>query len=206
MSGLFITFEGGEGVGKSTMIARAEEYFRSQGSEVILTREPGGTRLAERIRELVLGPEHSELSATCELLLVFAARAQHLEELIRPALRQGKVVLCDRFTDASWAYQGGGRGQSAELIAALEQGVHGDLQPDLTLLLDLAVEEGLRRMQARGEADRIEQESVAFFSRVREAYLQRAGQFPRRVVVIDASQDIDMVWADIKHVLVSRTT
>lgn len=205
MSGLFITFEGGEGVGKSTMIAKAGEYFRNQGREVVLTREPGGTRLAERIRELVLGPEHTGLSATSELLLVFAARAQHLAELIRPALRQGKVVLCDRFTDASWAYQGGGRGQSAEWIAALEQGVHGDLQPDLTLLLDLDVAEGLRRMQARGEADRIEQESVSFFERVRAAYLQRAEQFPQRLVTIDASQDIDSVWADIKHVLVSRT-
>lgn len=205
MSGLFVTFEGGEGAGKSTMIARAEQYFRSQGRQVIMTREPGGTRLAERIRELVLGPEHSELSAPSELLLVFAARAQHLSELIRPALQQGKVVLCDRFTDASWAYQGGGRGQPAEFIAALEQGVHGDLQPDLTLLLDLPVDEGLKRMQARGEADRIEQESVAFFERVRTAYLQRARQYPGRMVVVDASQDIETVWADIRNVLDSRT-
>lgn len=205
MSGLFVTFEGGEGAGKSTMIARAEQYFRSQGRQVIMTREPGGTRLAERIRELVLGPEHSELSAPSELLLVFAARAQHLSELIRPALQQGKVVLCDRFTDASWAYQGGGRGQPAEFIAALEQGVHGDLQPDLTLLLDLPVDEGLKRMQARGEADRIEQESVDFFERVRAAYLQRTRQFPERMVVVDASQDIETVWADIRNVLDSRT-
>lgn len=205
MSGLFVTFEGGEGAGKSTMIARAEQYFRSQGRQVIMTREPGGTRLAERIRELVLGPEHSELSAPSELLLVFAARAQHLSELIRPALQQGKVVLCDRFTDASWAYQGGGRGQPAEFIAALEQGVHGDLQPDLTLLLDLPVDEGLKRMQARGEADRIEQESVDFFERVRAAYLQRTRQFPKRMVVVDASQDIETVWADIRNVLDSRT-
>ncbi|HKX54833.1 MAG TPA: dTMP kinase, partial [Xanthomonadales bacterium] len=187
------------------MITRAEQYFRSQGREVILTREPGGTRLAERIRELVLGPEHNELSATSELLLVFAARAQHLAELIRPALQQGQVVLCDRFTDASWAYQGGGRGQPAEFIAALEQGVHGDLQPDLTLVLDLPVDEGLRRMQARGEADRIEQESVAFFERVRATYLQRARQYPERMVVVDASQDIETVWLDIRKILDSRT-
>jgi dTMP kinase len=205
MNGLFVTFEGGEGAGKSTMIARAEQYFRSQGREVILTREPGGTRLAERIRELVLGPEHDDLSAASELLLVFAARAQHLAELIRPALQQGQVVLCDRFTDASWAYQGGGRGQPAEFIAALERGVHGDLQPDLTLLLDLPVDEGLKRMQARGEADRIEQESVAFFERVRAAYLQRARQYPERMVVVDANQDIEAVWADIRNVLDSRT-
>jgi dTMP kinase len=206
VSGFFVTFEGGEGAGKSTMIARADQYFRSLGREVILTREPGGTPLAERIRGLVLGPEHDELAPASELLLVFAARAQHLAELIRPALLKGKVVLCDRFTDASWAYQGGGRGQPAEFIAALEQAVHGDLQPDLTLLLDLPVDEGLKRMQARGRADRIEQESVAFFERVRSEYLRRARQFPRRMVVVDASQEIEAVWVDIKNILDSMIT
>jgi dTMP kinase len=205
MSGLFITFEGGEGAGKSTMITRAVEYFRSRGRDVVLTREPGGTPLAERIRELVLGPDHDELSPDCELLLVFAARAQHLAELIRPALQQGKVVLCDRFTDASWAYQGGGRGQSPEFIAALEQAVHGDLQPDLTLLLDLQVGDGLLRMQARGKADRIEQESLAFFERVRATYLQRARQFSQRMVIIDASKDIETVWGEIKATLDTKT-
>lgn len=204
MKGLFITFEGGEGAGKSTMIARAADYFRQRNREVVLTREPGGTPLAEQIRELVLGPEHDQLAPAAELLLVFAARAQHLAEKIRPALQQGKVVLCDRFTDASWAYQGGGRGQPSGFIAALEQGVHGDLQPDLTLLLDLPVQQGLQRMQARGEADRIEQESSAFFERVRAMYLQRAQAFPQRIVTLDASADLETVWAAIRRELDSR--
>ncbi len=204
MKGMFITFEGGEGAGKSTMIARAAEYFRQRGREVLLTREPGGTPLAELIRELVLGPEHEPLAPATELLLVFAARAQHLAEKIRPALEQGKVVLCDRFTDASWAYQGGGRGQPLEFIAVLEQGVHGDRQPDLTLLLDLPVPLGLKRMQARGEVDRIEQESLAFFERVRAMYLQRARQYPQRIVIIDASQEVEQVWAAIRDVLNRR--
>lgn len=201
MKGWFITFEGGEGAGKSTMIQRAGEYFEAQGREVILTREPGGTRLSETIRQLVLSKDYPELCAEAELLLVFAARAQHLGELIRPALAKGCVVLCDRFTDASWAYQGGGRGQSAPFIAALEQAVHGDLQPDLTLLLDLPVESGLQRMSSRGEIDRIEQESLAFFERVRAVYLDRARQFPERFRLINAARDIDSVWVDIKQEL-----
>lgn len=199
MKGLFITFEGGEGAGKSTMIERARDYFQARGREVLLTREPGGTRLSERIRELVLGQEFPELCAEAELLLVFAARAQHITEVLRPALLQGKVVLCDRFTDASWAYQGGGRGQSAEFIAMLEKTVQVELQPDLTLLLDLPVATGLERMLARGEIDRIEQESLGFFERVRTAYLQRAEQFPQRFRVIDASQGITAVWDEIER-------
>lgn len=206
MKGLFISFEGGEGAGKSTMIEKARDYFEAQGRVVLLTREPGGTPLAEEIRELVLGKKFPELCAQTELLLVFAARAQHLHELIIPALEQGKVVLCDRFTDASWAYQGGGRGQPAEFITMLEQGVQGELQPDLTLLLDLPVAMGLRRMASRGEADRIEQESLDFFERVRAAYLQRARQFPLRFRVIDASRDIAGVWADIRHALETTTS
>jgi dTMP kinase len=201
MKGLFITFEGGEGAGKSTMIERARDYFVSNGREVTLTREPGGTRLAEKIREMILGPEHGNLCAEAELLLVFAARAQHLHELIRPSLAQGHVVLCDRFTDASWAYQGGGRGQDAAFIAALEQGVHGDLQPDITLLLDLPVEVGMKRMANRGKTDRIEQESMNFFERVRTAYLQRAKNDPERFRVIDAAQDMPSVWEQIEHTL-----
>jgi len=201
VKGLFITFEGGEGAGKSTMIQKASEYFLEQGREVILTREPGGTRLSEIIRKLVLDKEYPELCAEAELLLVFAARAQHVSELIRPALDKNVVVLCDRFIDASWAYQGGGRGQPAEFIAVLEQAVHGDLQPDLTLLLDLPVESGLQRMSARGEIDRIEQESLAFFERVRATYLSRAQQFPGRFRLINAAQEIDSVWADVKQAL-----
>jgi dTMP kinase len=205
MKGLFITIEGGEGAGKSTMIEKAREYFQAQGREVLLTREPGGTPLAESIRELVLGKNFPELCAATELLLVFAARAQHIAELIRPALQHGKVVLCDRFTDASWAYQGGGRGQPAEFIAMLEHAVQGELQPDLTLLLDLPANAGLARMARRGEADRIEQESLDFFERVRAMYLQRAQLFPQRFRVINAAQDRAAVWADIKRALESST-
>jgi dTMP kinase len=201
MKGLFITFEGGEGAGKSTMIERARDYFAANGREVTLTREPGGTRLAEKIRKMILGPEHGNLCAEAELLLMFAARAQHLHELIRPGLAQGHVVLCDRFTDASWAYQGGGRGQAQPFIAALEQGVHGDLQPDITLLLDLPVEVGMKRMANRGKTDRIEQESKDFFERVRAAYLQRAKNDPKRFRVIDAAQDMPSVWGQIEQVL-----
>jgi len=201
MKGRFITFEGGEGAGKSTMINRARTYFEGLGREVVLTREPGGTPLAERIRSLVLGNEFPELCAQSELLLVFAARSQHLQERIRPALLQGKIVLCDRFTDASWAYQGGGRGQPEGFIAALEQAVHGDLQPDLTLLLDVPVNVGLQRMLARGEIDRMEQESVDFFERVRSVYLQRAIQFPGRFRVIDAQLDIAAVWTAVEQAL-----
>ncbi len=201
MKGWFITFEGGEGAGKSTMIEKARAHFQGLGREVELTREPGGTPLAERIRALVLGKEFPELCAEAELLLVFAARAQHLHERIRPALKQGKIVLCDRFTDASWAYQGGGRGQPAEFIAALEQSIHGDLQPDLTLLLDLPVAIGLQRMAARGEIDRMEQESVDFFERVRSVYLQRANLFPDRFRVINAQRDISEVWAAVEQAL-----
>jgi dTMP kinase len=201
VKGSFITFEGGEGAGKSTMIEKARAWFEQRGRQVVLTREPGGTPLAERIRELVLGKEFPELCAEAELLLVFAARAQHLRERVRPALAEGKVVLCDRFTDASWAYQGGGRGQPAEFIAALEQGVHGDLQPDLTLLLDVPVAVGLQRMLARGEIDRIEQESRDFFERVRSMYLQRARQFPGRFRVIDAQQEVAEVWAEVELAL-----
>lgn len=201
MKGLFITFEGGEGAGKSTMIQKACEYFQARSRAVVLTREPGGTRLSETIRKLVLGKEYPELCAEAELLLVFAARAQHLTELIRPALDKGCVVLCDRFTDATWAYQGGGRGQSAQFIAALEQAVHGDLQPDLTLLLDLPVESGLQRMASRGDIDRIEEESLVFFERVRAAYLSRARQFPERFRLINADQEIDSVWAEVRQSL-----
>jgi dTMP kinase len=201
MKGTFITFEGGEGAGKSTMIGKACSWFEQRGRQVLLTREPGGTPLAERIRELVLGKEFPELCAEAELLLVFAARAQHLHERVRPALAEGKVVLCDRFTDASWAYQGGGRGQPNAFLAALEQGVHADLQPDLTLLLDVPVDVGLQRMLARGEIDRIEQESKDFFERVRSVYLLRAREFPERFRVIDAQQDVAAVWAEVELAL-----
>ena len=204
MRGRFITFEGGEGAGKSTMIGRCREWFAAKGAEVLVTREPGGTYLAEKMRAIVLDREHGELSPVAELLLVFASRAQHLDELIRPALARGTTVLCDRFTDATWAYQGAGRGLPPEVIGALEQAVHGDLQPDITLLLDLPVELGLKRISGRGLADRLEQESPAFFERVRQNYLQRAASAPHRFAVIDASHDAASVWNQIEQVLRER--
>jgi dTMP kinase len=203
MRGRFITFEGGEGAGKSTMIRRSQVWLEEQGFAVRQTREPGGTELAEKIREIVLEKEHSDLCATAELLLVFASRAQHLEELIRPTLQAGTNVLCDRFTDATWAYQGAGRGMPGSIIATLEKTVHGDLQPDLTLLLDLPVKLGMQRVSGRGESDRIERESFDFFERVRQNYLQRAFSNDR-FVVIDASGDEESVWTQVRQALKPR--
>jgi dTMP kinase len=193
VSGLFITLEGPEGAGKSTNREYLAEHLRAQGVDVVLTREPGGTPLAERIRELLLAPSDEKMDADTELLLVFAARAQHLAEVIRPALARGAVVLCDRFTDATYAYQGGGRGLSLERIATLEQFVQGDLRPDLTLVFDLPVEIGLSRAAARGRLDRFEQEGQAFFEAVRQAYLARAQAAPQQYTLIDASQSLVQV-------------
>ena len=204
MKGLFITVEGGEGAGKSTQMQRIASWLSQRGRAVIQTREPGGTRLAETLRSILLDRENDGLSGLAELLLMFASRAQHLEELIRPTLARGDTVLCDRFTDATWAYQGGGRGLPGEQIAALEALVHGDLQPDLTLLLDLPAEEGLRRAAERGESDRFESESLLFFERVRSSYLERAGSQPKRFAVIDAAPDVDTVWREIETVLAAR--
>jgi dTMP kinase len=170
----------------------------------VRTREPGGTQLAETLREILLDKRNASLSSLTELLLMFASRAQHLDELIRPALQRGDTVLCDRFTDATWAYQGGGRGLPSSEIAALEQLVHGDLQPDLTLLLDLPVDEGMGRAARRGESDRFERESLPFFERVRTAYLDRASAEPGRFAVIDAAGDVHEVWQQIQKVLQGR--
>lgn len=204
MKGRFITIEGGEGAGKSTMMSRVADWISAAGHKVISTREPGGTVLAEKLRDLLLDHNNLALSGQAELLLMFAARAQHLEELIRPALARGDWVLCDRFTDATWAYQGGGRGLPHQDIEALETLVHGGLQPDLTLLLDLPVEMGLQRASARSQADRFERESLEFFERVRAAYLERARSRPDRFAVIDASQDMEDVWSQISSVLPQR--
>nr|WP_079784141.1 dTMP kinase [Pseudomonas sp. LPH1] len=203
MTGLFITLEGPEGAGKSTNREYLAERLREQGIDVLLTREPGGTPLAERIRELLLDPSDEPMAADAELLLVFAARAQHLQQVIRPALAKGSVVLCDRFTDATYAYQGGGRGLSIERIAQLEQFVQGELRPDLTLIFDLPVEIGLARAAARGRLDRFEQEGRGFFEAVRQAYLQRAEQAPQRYRVLDAGQSLAQVQADIDALLPS---
>jgi len=204
LPGRFITIEGGEGAGKSTMMERVAGWLETHGHRVVRTREPGGTALAEKLRDILLDRNSDGLADQAELLLVFAARAQHLAELIRPALRRGETVLCDRFTDATWAYQGGGRGLPAREIATLEELVHGDLQPDLTLLLDLPVEQGLRRASNRSVSDRFEIESLAFFERVRAAYLERAATADGRFARIDASGAIERVWAQVERVLEER--
>ncbi|MDH4608152.1 dTMP kinase [Pseudomonas sp. BN102] len=201
MSGLFITLEGPEGAGKSTNRDYLAQRLRDQGVEVLLTREPGGTPLAERIRELLLAPSDEPMAVDTELLLMFAARAQHLEAVIKPALARGAVVLCDRFTDATYAYQGGGRGLPEERIALLERFVQGDLRPDLTLVFDLPVEIGLSRAAARGRLDRFEQEQRSFFEAVRQTYLRRAQSTPERYRVIDASVPLADVQDSLDRLL-----
>ncbi|MCI9873257.1 dTMP kinase [Pseudomonas atacamensis] len=201
MTGLFITLEGPEGAGKSTNREYLAERLRAAGIEVLLTREPGGTPLAERIRDVLLTPADEEMHPDAELLLVFAARAQHLAEVIRPALARGAVVLCDRFTDSTYAYQGGGRGLSLERIATLETFVQGDLRPDLTLIFDLPVEIGLARASARGRLDRFELEGRAFFENVRNAFLKRAEADPSRYVRIDAGQPLAKVQQSLDTLL-----
>ncbi|TLP72034.1 dTMP kinase [Pseudomonas nitroreducens] len=201
MTGLFITLEGPEGAGKSTNREYLAERLRERGIEVQLTREPGGTPLAERIRELLLDPSDEKMAVDTELLLVFAARAQHIAQVIRPALERGAVVLCDRFTDATYAYQGGGRGLPVERIAQLEGFVQGGLRPDLTLVFDLPVEIGLSRAAARGRLDRFEQEGRAFFEAVRNTYLERARAEPGRYHILDAAQSLAEVQRDLDKLL-----
>ncbi|PZN29853.1 MAG: dTMP kinase [Proteobacteria bacterium] len=200
--GRFITIEGGEGVGKSTQIGALRDWLAGKGLEVVVTREPGGTPRAERIRELLLAVDPEPMPATCELLLMFAARATHLQNLIVPALERGAWVICDRFTDATYAYQGAGRGIDLEQIATLETLVQGTLRPDLTLLLDAPVELGAARARQRnaqsGHSDRFEQEQRAFFERVRAAYLARAQREPARFAVIDATGEREAVAAAIR--------
>lgn len=197
--GLFITLEGGEGVGKSTNLAVIAEILTEHQIEHISTREPGGTDLAERIRALLLETHEESMQPMTELLLVFAARAQHIETVIKPALARGQWILCDRFTDATYAYQGAGRGMNTGLIQQLETIVQQELRPDLTILLDIDPEVGMQRAQQRGELDRFELESIDFFNTVRSAYLQRAVEDPLRFRVVDASQSI----SDVKQELVS---
>jgi len=185
--GKFITLEGGEGAGKSTLLAGLQKHLAAQGVDLVQTREPGGTPLGESVRAIVLDPSRRDMCAESELLLMFASRAQLVRECIEPALAAGKWVLCDRFTDASYAYQGGGRGMPVERIAGLESWATDGLTPDLTLLLDLPVATGRARAAGRGEADRIEVEADVFFERVRAAYRARAVAEPDRFRVIDAS-------------------
>lgn len=201
MTGRFITIEGGEGAGKSTAQSFLAEKLTAQGISVLQTREPGGTPLAEAIRRNLLSVDEEAPVEMAELLLVFAARAQHLTKVIEPALNQGQWVLCDRFTDATYAYQGAGRGLSAELIGKLESLVQGDRRPDTVILLDMPPEIGLVRARARGALDRFEQEDQAFFERVRQGYLERADQFPDRYVVVDAAQNLIDVQKSLEAVM-----
>ncbi len=199
--GHFITVEGGEGAGKSSNLAFIQSLLEAAGKQVLFTREPGGTPLGEAIRDLLLGHRHSGMADETELLLMFAARAEHLQRKILPALERGVWVLCDRFTDASFAYQGAGRGVALEKITILQELVQGSLRPDLTLLLDLPVQTGLQRAGRRSEPDRFESEAQAFFEKVRAGYLQIAEIEPRRVQVIDASPALSEVQAQIKGVI-----
>ena len=199
--GKFITLEGSEGVGKTTNLEFVYRYLESAGIESVQTREPGGTPLAEELREILLAVREETMSAQAELLMMFAARSQHLDQVIEPHLAAGRWVICDRFTDATYAYQGGGRGVDEDQIAALEALVHGDLQPDLTLYLDLAPEIASQRIAQR-KADRFELEKRAFFERVRASYLHRAERY-KRFAVIDASVTLAEVQNRIAEVLQS---
>ena len=201
MTGRFITIEGGEGAGKSTAQTFLADKLAAQGVSVLQTREPGGTPLAEAIRRNLLSVDEEAPVEMAELLLVFAARAQHLAKVIEPALEQGQWVLCDRFTDATYAYQGAGRGLSAELIGKLEALVQGDRRPDTVILLDMPPQIGLDRARARGALDRFEQEEQAFFERVRQGYLERAAAFPDRYAVVDAAQELSDVQKSLETVM-----
>jgi len=201
MRGMFITVEGIEGVGKTTNMEYLQQTITAAGRELVVTREPGGTPLGEAIRGLLLDPQYKGMDPDCELQLMFAARAEHLDKVIRPAIEAGRWVLCDRFTDATYAYQGGGRGLDTGKIAALEQLVQGDFRPDLTLLLDVPVEVGLARAGNRSAPDRFEQEKVDFFERVRQAYLDMAARHDGRYRVIDAGQSLDRVQEQLAEVL-----
>jgi len=199
--GIFITLEGVEGAGKSTNIPFISGLLERAGQTVVQTREPGGTKLGERIRSILLDPDPGlAIDPESELLLMFAARAQHFHEVILPALQSGKTVLCDRFTDASFAYQGAGRGIPIGKIAQLQSWLQGDLRPDLTLIFDIDVEAGLKRANNRGNPDRFEQEKIDFFQRIRSYYLQRASQ-RERYQVIDTSGDIASVEAQLENVI-----
>ncbi len=199
--GYFISIEGVEGVGKSTNLAYVQELLTRHEIDFVTTREPGGTEISEKIRALLLDKTNVGMTTKTELMLVFAARSQHLETLIEPAIASGQWVITDRFTDSTYAYQGGGRGMPEQLIAELDEFAIGCYQPDLTLLLDLPTDIGLARAGQRGELDRFESESAAFFNRVRDAFLARARLQPHRFRVIDASQDIESVQAEIKVAL-----
>lgn len=199
--GLFITFEGVEGAGKTTNIEFIADEIQKTGREFVLTREPGGTKTGEAIRHVLLSKDLPEMHHDTELLLMFAARAEHLQRIILPALNAGKWVLCDRFTDASYAYQGGGRGIDIARIATLEQWVQGDLRPDYTFLFDLDADTGMSRVRSRGETDRFEQQHIDFFNRVRQQYLKLAADNKERYRIIQAQHDLETVQQQISEIL-----
>jgi len=199
--GRFITFEGIEGAGKSTQIATLADWLTSKGIDVVLTREPGGTVVGEAIRTVLLDKELPAMHESTELLLMFAARAEHLEKVIKPALNKGSWVLCDRFTDASFAYQGGGRGMDVDRIDILKLWVQQSMQPDITLLFDLSPEIGLERSEKRGPKDRFENEALSFFARVRQAYLQLANVDAARYIILDAEKNLEEVSQQMFHCL-----
>lgn len=202
MNGKFITIEGIEGAGKSTQLTFIQQYFAEQNQSITVTREPGGTELGEQIRELLLTPRSQGMASDTELLLMFAARAEHIEQIIQPALCRGEWVLSDRFTDATFAYQGGGRGIAQQRITEIADWTLKDLKPDLTLLFDLPVEVGQQRVLSRNESiDRFEQEKVDFFQRIRDCYLERAKQDPSRIKVIDANHSIADIQTQITAIL-----
>jgi dTMP kinase len=198
MRSRFITLEGIEGAGKSTQLEVVRACLEGQGVSVMTSREPGGAAIAERIRSVLLDPKSRGMTADTELLLMFAARAEHLAQSILPALRQGTWVVCDRFTDATYAYQGGGRGIDIDRIALLEDYVQGSLRPDLTILLDLDVSAGLGRAGKRSAPDRFESETIRFFEAVRQAYLERAARYPERIRVIDARASVSAVGEQVR--------
>jgi len=201
--GKFITFEGIDGAGKSTHLAWAADLLHGRGVSVVVTREPGGTILGEKLRQVLLTGDQ-RIHPETETLMMFAARRQHLEEVIHPALQRGDWVLCDRFTDASFAYQGGGRGVEKQKLEDLERWVHPDLQPDLTLLFDVSAEIGQSRVARIKSPDRFEREDVGFFSRVRNAYLERLKQWPKRIVGIDGSKPVADIQREIEQLILAK--
>ena len=201
MKGKFITLEGSEGVGKTTSLNFVKSLIESKGHRVLVTREPGGTPLAEDLRATLLSNREEKIEPDTELLLMFAARCQHVNQVIKPALEAGDWVISDRFVDASYAYQGGGRGIAFERIREVEKWALGEFEPDLTILLDMSVADGMERTRQRGAPDRFETEKLDFFEKIRQAYLQRANSAPSRIKIIDAAPTVDIVQSQLRALL-----
>lgn len=204
-NGKFITLEGCEGVGKTTSLNYIRSFIEDRGHTVLVTREPGGTPLAEDLRALLLEKRKEQVEIETELLLMFAARLQHVNQVIKPALQSGTWVVCDRFIDASYAYQGGGRGIDFKRIRQIEDWCFADITPELTILLDMPVEEGMERTRQRGLPDRFESEKMCFYDKVRQAYLLRASQEPNRIQVVDASPSVEQVQASLQALLMEKS-